>query len=102
MDLFIYDRDLRHERVNLIMTNASTIKKHANRFRKFQGFIDFMDRTYLEGIPKPLTEWVKNNMMKLNHDQCYLILNDKDIKTINVSNFTIKSTKSKNTVTIYF
>ena len=100
MDLFLHDRDLRYERVNLIRTNAPTIKKHANQFGKFQSFIDFMDRTYLEDIPKPLTEWFKNN--KLNHDKCYLILNDKDIKTINVGNFTIKSTKSKNTATIYF
>lgn len=33
--------------------------------------------------------------MKLNLDKCYLVLSDKDIKTINVGNFTIKSTKNK-------
>ena len=33
--------------------------------------------------------------MKLNLDKCYLVLSDKDIKTINVGNFAIKSTKNK-------
>ena len=55
----------------------------------------------LEEISKLLIEWFKDKEMKLNTDKCYLILNDTDIKMINVDdsdikmiNFTIKSTKS--------
>ena len=40
--------------------------------------------------------------MKLNPDKCHLILSNCEIKTIKFSNFTIKSTKSKNLPRVTF
>ena len=56
----------------------------------------------LEEISKPLTEWFKDNKMKLNPDKCHSILSNCEIKTIKFGNFTIKSTKSKNLPRVTF
>ena len=53
-------------------------------------------------ILKALIRWFKDNEMKLNHDYCQLVLNDSDIKTVNVGNFTCKNTKSKKLLGVTF
>ena len=53
-------------------------------------------------ILKALIRWFKDNEMKLNHDNCQLVLNDSDIKTVNVGNFTCKNTKSEKLLGVIF
>lgn len=49
-----------------------------------------------------MIEWFKDKEMKLIVAKCQLVLSDRGIKTINVGNFTIKSTKSKKLLGVTF
>ena len=49
----------------------------------------------LEQISKPLLQWFKDNKMKLNSDECHLILSGKENREINVGNAVIKNSQNE-------
>ena len=55
----------------------------------------------LEQIAKPLLKWFKGNKMKVNPDNCYLLLSDKEDIGINVGNIAIKNSHSEKLVGVF-
>ena len=51
--------------------------------------------TNLSCHAQKLFTWFANNLMKANYDKCHLLLSTQESASIQVENFTIKSSKAK-------